>query len=326
MRNFRRAVAAVVTVVALSLGGVTSVGIATASAAVADVTINDITYTTNTSTLPARATVTHYSGLGGAVEILPSVTINGTTMPVVAIGDYAFGCAPFDYQCDRYSYPVTSVVFPDTITTIGAGAFWGNALKTINLPSSVTTVGEQAFEGNKLASVVIPPKVTTIAGYAFKSNKLTSVTIPASVTTIGAGAFWYNELESVTIPASVSTIGLGAFSENGLQTVFLWGEAPSIDTSSDYWEPFSANAGIAFYIFPKHRDSYTSANSGWRFYGASVVDAPGGVDFDSNGHGEKPASQMYVTDRNIAVAPPAPSAPGYVFQGWYTQSGQSGLH
>lgn len=86
----------------------------------------------------ATGTITKYNGPGGAV-VIPS-SIGGVT--VTAIGDMAF------YKERVYSSqnPVTSVVIPDTVTSIGSGAF-GNCdrLVSITIPDSVTSIGNYAF-------------------------------------------------------------------------------------------------------------------------------------------------------------------------------------
>ena len=116
---------------------------------------------------------------------------------------------------------LTSVVIPDSVTTIGSFAFAENNLTSVVIPNSVTTIGNYAFGANNLTSVVIPDSVTTIGNYAFDSNSLTSVVIPNSVTTIGEAAFAGNNLTSVVIPDSVTSIGNNAFRYNTLTSVVI---------------------------------------------------------------------------------------------------------
>ena len=67
-----------------------------------------------------------------------------------------------------------------------------SGLTSVIIPNSVTSIGGCAFSGcSGLTSVTIPSSVTSIGGYAFSGcSGLTSVTIPESVTTIGEFAFF----------------------------------------------------------------------------------------------------------------------------------------
>lgn len=106
---------------------------------------------------------------------------------------------------------LTSVIIPDSVKTIGVGAFDGcSSLESVVIPDSVTIIGGSAFaECSSLESVVIPNSVKTIGACAFFGcSSLKSVVIPDSVKTIESSAFWgCSSLESVTIPKSVTEKG-----------------------------------------------------------------------------------------------------------------------
>ena len=120
-----------------------------------------------------------HNGVKGIVTI-PSVA-NGYT--VTAIDKYSF----------MYCYDLTSLVIPNSVSTIGEDMCTGcSNLTSINIPQSVTTISNYAFvECISLLSIEIPNSVVTIGQTAFYGCKgLTSLAIPGSVTFIGSDAFW----------------------------------------------------------------------------------------------------------------------------------------
>ena len=158
------------------------------------------------------------TGMGTCTDteiIIPS-TYEGK--PVTAIGEMAFfGDDMDDLNASTITllHNITSITIPNTVTTIGMGAFaYCTSLASIEIPNSVTSVSEGAFAGcSSLTSIVIPDSVTSIDDYAFTGcTSLTSITIPDSVTSIGDSAFLgCASLESITIPNSVTSIGYSAF-------------------------------------------------------------------------------------------------------------------
>jgi hypothetical protein len=108
-----------------------------------------------------------------------------------------------------------SYVIPNSVTTIGPGAFVDcTALTNVTIPNSVTSLGQAAFSGcTNLASVTIPNSVTAIGSGAFLNcTSLTNVTIPNSVTSIAESAFaGCINLTSVTVGNSLTSLGIFAF-------------------------------------------------------------------------------------------------------------------
>ena len=111
---------------------------------------------------------------------------------------------------------IESYIIPDSVTSIGNGAFSGcSSLSNIVIPSSVTSIGSKAFDDcSSLSSIVIPDSVTSIGNGAFSGcSSLSSIVIPNSVTSIGDRAFsGCSSLSSIVIPNSVTSIGEWAFS------------------------------------------------------------------------------------------------------------------
>ena len=83
---------------------------------------------------------------------------------------------------------------PNDVTNIGDSAFYGSSLTMVVIPNSVETIGAGAFDlCLNLTSVALSSGLTTIGEDAFyECNSLTNIIIPASVTTIGDHAFAYS--------------------------------------------------------------------------------------------------------------------------------------
>jgi hypothetical protein len=109
---------------------------------------------------------------------------------------------------------IKTVVIENGVTGIGEFAFYGcRELTSVTIPNSVITIGTGAFMSSGITTLVIPQSVTDIGYGAFSyCYSLTSVTIPNSVTTIGGHAFFYcRSITNLHLPQSVADIGEGAF-------------------------------------------------------------------------------------------------------------------
>ena len=167
--------------------------------------------------------------------------------------------------CNRYSnlyinnQILTSLVIPNTVTTINAYAFYGcKSLISIKIPDSVTYIGNGAFSGcGSIISVYYDGDEADWCNINYGNdtahplyygadlyinNKLlTNLIIPNTVTDINAYTFHGCEsLKTVIIPNSVTTIGECAFSSCGSLTSITIGNS----VTSIEWGAFSGCNGL----------------------------------------------------------------------------------
>lgn len=190
-----------------------------------DFYINGISY----SVIPTTKTVKVNSNQLYTISslIIPSsVTYLSINYSVSKIDNYAF--------YDGINF-YTSVSIPNSVTSIGDGAFYNfNAITTLIIPDSVASIGAEAFYGcSSLITLSIPNSVASIGAKAFYDcSSLTTLSIPNSVTSIGAGAFYNcSLLSSLIIPNSITTITNGCFSNcNSLTTLIIPNSVTSIES------------------------------------------------------------------------------------------------
>ena len=112
---------------------------------------------------------------------------------------------------------LTSVNIPDNVETIKECAF-NNArqLQEVHLPDSLTSLGTSAFEYcRSLRTIKIPTKLKVIPPYTFDGCKsLQSVELHDSITGFGNHAFVNCDLREITLPKSTSWVDNDAFSGN----------------------------------------------------------------------------------------------------------------
>jgi len=107
----------------------------------------------------------------------------------------------------------TEMTLPSTLPSLSGSGNWeivgtcgttfGNkSLTSVVIPNSYTTIWDWTFAGNLLTSVILPSNLSEIGGFAFRDNSLSAITIPPSVSHIGNNAFINNILTSFVLPAS----------------------------------------------------------------------------------------------------------------------------
>lgn len=161
---------------------------------------------------------------------------------------------------------ISSFVIPNSVTSIGWGAFYGctglteinipdvvitiegcafydcTGLTSISIPISVTYIGSSVFEGcTGLTSISLHPFITSIGSSAFAGcTNLTSIDIPNFVTAIENSTFeGCTALTRVVIPTSVKSIGKRVFYGcNNLKELYILSSQVSIYKSDELFGYF----------------------------------------------------------------------------------------
>lgn len=100
---------------------------------------------------------------------------------------------------------------------IGASAFLGNNLTTLELPEGVIYVGNSAFNANKLTTVKLPKTLMQLANQSFVKNSIVSVEFPEKTDFalgIDALAFGANKMKSIELPVNTEKLDKNAFVKN----------------------------------------------------------------------------------------------------------------
>ena len=180
-----------------------------------NVEIDGIMYNINVKTGLTEVAANTSHQYTGDIVIPETITYEGKEYTVTAIGQGAFS------QRD-----ITSITFPNSITSIGNSAFvYCKRLDSIVLPEKLTVIGDMCFAScESLRRAVIPEGVTLIDNSAFNScHSLDSLIIPNSVTTIEDWAFaGCKSLSYVEMSRGLTYVGRGAFGDcSALNTVII---------------------------------------------------------------------------------------------------------
>ena len=166
---------------------------------------------------------------------------------VTTIGSYAF----------IENRDIASVQIPDTVETIGSGAFQGTHLKEVVIPDSVTSIGREAFRDcTSLKDITLSNGVQDL-GYVFAGcTALESVTIPSGVISLGSTFKGCTSLKNITFPDGVTSIK-GAFRNcTALTTVTL------PDSVEDVSNAFGGCTALTTLALPDSVEDISSAFSG----------------------------------------------------------------
>ena len=165
-------------------------------------------YDANSVIIPGSVKSIGYRAFYGCAY-LKSVIIENGSASSVSIGDWAFA------EC----WSLENITLSYSVTVIGNHAFESTHLKSINIPDSVVTIGDGAFHGENISfkSIIIPPSVESIGEYAFANldSKLENITFlegGTSKLTIKRCAFSGCKAKNLVFPDRDMQIGEDAFS------------------------------------------------------------------------------------------------------------------
>lgn len=182
--------------------------------------------------IPQTATV---SGASRKVTAVAASALSGKSITSLVIPDSVSSIGSYAFSDNK----LTSIVLPKSLTAVAAGTFYNNAITSVTIPDAVTSIGISSFQKNAISSLTLSKSITTVPTFAFDQNALTSVTIPSSVTSIGANSFSNNKLQTVSIPGTVTAIGDSAFRTNSITSLTL---GSGLKTIGDF--VFFANANL----------------------------------------------------------------------------------
>ena len=140
--------------------------------------------------------------------------------------------------------PETAYTVPNTVTTIGIGAFDDcTALTTVTLPESLAYIENYAFDGcTAITRITIPANTTKISAWAFRD--CTAITQMTVLATIPPELSNNNSFEGVSreIPVYVPAASLTAY-----QAAEVWNEFTNLQAISSGLDTPSMPESISIY-------------------------------------------------------------------------------
>ncbi len=203
-----------------------------------------------------------YMALKGKLSYLNLKNARPTDNEIPADAFCHFGDQAYDFSgmigVKRLPY-LHTVILPENLRKIGAGAFSHTDITSIDIPPTVEEIGQACFLACwKLAGkVVIPEGVSRIEDSTFQQCQniqevslpstleyigisafdacskmtLSNSTLPASVREMGAQAFYLTSaLKEIELPAGLKIVPLACFQASGIEKVVI---PPSVQVISD---------------------------------------------------------------------------------------------
>lgn len=209
-----------------------------------------------------------YVAFEGEVVVPEQVCVDGKTLWVTSIADFAF------HSCPK----ITSVSLPGTIRCIGESVFDGcKQLVAVNVaPDNSSYYSHEGvlyqahsktlvkYPAAKTGLYQIPEGTLRIRQGAFLGSSISAVIIPESVVAVGSSAFYFcPSLRRVEIGRGVTQLEAWTFSRcDHLQEVIVHSAQPPVCQSRTFDDLPSATLYV-----PQGAESAYQSAEGWRRFG-----------------------------------------------------------
>lgn len=194
------------------------------------------------------------------------------------------------YLCDK----LTSVTLPNRLTTIGAAAFAGCGITTLNIPASVTEVGYD-YACKNLSSFTVDAanaKYYAIDGVLFQKSPMILIAyppakgnvyeIPSGTETIFFCSFLESLISEVQLPSSITEIDTYSFGYcKNLTSVTIHSKTPPTCNEAAFYQS-SASTGATLYVPSGSKAAYQAAE-GWKDFANIVEMEEDGIESVNNG-------------------------------------------
>lgn len=217
--------------------------------------------------------------------------------------------------CDGMS-ELTSIVIPNSVTSIGYRAFTGcSKLASVTIGNSVTSIGDEVFWNcTALTSIEIPNSVTSIGSWVFKGcSALSTVTMGSSIASLGEQVFYNLEsLAKVTCKAVVPpTLGNECFKYASRYDLLV--PAGSEDAYAEAWTQ-SQWKSIDAIADPYLASGTCGTNLTWTLSYSGVLTISGtGAMTDWSSAAAVPWSGEHAAVKSVAIGSGVTSIGGYAF-------------
>ncbi|MDD2445683.1 MAG: leucine-rich repeat domain-containing protein [Clostridia bacterium] len=165
---------------------------------------------------------------------------------------------------------LTEVSLPNGLKYIGKYAFQGCCfLENITLPETILSIGEGAFENSVIKEAILPKNLKYLGGYVFMNcNYLLNVTIPKGVTKINPRSFAFcAQLKEVNIYSRLESIETGVFllCQQLESIIFYSNTVPKITPTTFIFQEDIAPENFKIYVPEINVEKFKSAG-GWSVF------------------------------------------------------------